>query len=134
MSVASHYMEWQVRASTIPYVRAFGEGVLNFILPAFTGLAEKANEIAEAEYQRLGSQPAPEDYGGDGSELAEAAQEKGQAVYDTMMALRQGTLNLVAAGPVPGFGQALADPCAGRALLSETLPAQPNSPPAAGGC
>jgi hypothetical protein len=111
MAVKGRYMAWRVRSSPAPYVKAYGDCVLRDVLPAFSKLVERANEVADAEYQRLGSMPVNEDSVGDMSAAAEAAEEKGQVFYNTMAALRQTTLNLFAAGMFHLVEQQLADLC-----------------------
>jgi hypothetical protein len=110
MPVTGLYMARRVRHSTVPYVSTYGQCVLQNVLPAFADLPEKASKIADAEFEHLGSQPATDDCDGM-SEPAEAAQEKGQAFYSTMLALRQTTLNLFAAGLFHLVEQQLADLC-----------------------
>jgi hypothetical protein len=104
-------MAWRLRISAIPYVRAYGECVLREVLPVFANLEVRADEIADAEFERLGAEPAGEECDGDMSAAAETAQDKGQAFYDTMFALRQTTLNLFAAGLFHLVEQQLADLC-----------------------
>lgn len=113
-------MAWRVRSSPAPYVKAYGECVLRDVLPAFSDLVKKADKVAHAEFQRLGSLPADENSNGDMSAAAEAAEEKGQVFYDTMVALRQSTLNLFAAGLFHLVEQQLADLCVDGAF--EVLP------------
>jgi len=111
MSVKGRYMAWRVRSSPAPYVKAYGECVRRDVLPAFSDLVKKAHKVARAEFQRLGSLPADENSSGDMSAAADAAEEKGQVFYDTMIALRQTTLNLFAAGLFHLLEQQLADLC-----------------------
>lgn len=111
MPVTGLYMARRVHHSAILYVSAFGQCVLRNILPAFADLSQRADEVASAEYQRLGSQPAGNDCDGDMSALAETAREKGQAFYEIMFAMRQTTLNLYAAGLFHLLEQQLADLC-----------------------
>ena len=98
MPVTGLYMAHRIRHLAIPYVKAYGQSVLEDVVPAFVNLSEKANAIAKAEFKRLGEQPAREDFDGDMSIAAETAQDKAQAFYDTMVAIRQTSLNLFAAG------------------------------------
>jgi hypothetical protein len=93
------------------YVKAYGECVLADVVPIFDTLSQRADEIADAEFKRLGSLPDGEDCDGDMGDLAEAAQDKGQVFYDTMIAIRQTTLNLFAAGLFHLLEQQLADLC-----------------------
>jgi len=111
MIVSGEYMAHRIRQSIIPYVKAYAQWVLEDILPTFSGLPEKANSIASAEFSRLGQRPASENFDGDMSVAAEVAQEKGQAFYDIMVSIRQGSLNLFGAGLFHLLEQQLADLC-----------------------
>ena len=111
MSVTGLYITHRVQHTAIPYVKTYGEVVLKDIVPAFANLSVRATAIADAEFQRLGHLPASGDCDGDMSVQAEAAQDKGQVFYDTMMGIRQSTLNLFAAGLFHLLEQKLADIC-----------------------
>lgn len=89
MAVNGDYMAWRVRAKVIPYVRAFGDCVLQQVMPAFFDLEKRADEFADNAFDRFGSEPAGEDFDGDMSVFAEQAEEEGQAFDETMVALRQ---------------------------------------------
>lgn len=113
-------MAHRVHHSAIPYQKAFGQYVIEDVVPVFSNLSDRANAIAELEFKRLGEQPAGEDCDGDMSVAAEAAQDKGQVFYDTMVAIRQTSLNLFAAGLFHMLEQQLADLCRDGAF--ETAP------------
>jgi len=110
MAVTGHYLAWQIR-SLVEYVRAFGECVLHDVMPAFGNLEKRAEEVANSEYERLGSEPVGEYGDDDMASAAEAAHEKGLAFYETLVALRQTTLNLFTAGLFHLLEQELADFC-----------------------
>lgn len=97
--------------AAIPYLKAFGEYVIEDVVPVFANLPERANAIADLEFKRLCEQPVGEDYDGDMSVVAEAAQSRGQVFYDTSVAIRQTSLNLFAAGLFHLLEQLLADLC-----------------------
>lgn len=118
MAVTGSYMTWHVR-SALAYVKAYGECVARNVMPVFADVGKKADEVANAEFERLGAQPATDDTACDMSVLAEAANEKGQAFYETMSALRQATLNLFAAGLFHLVEQQLADLCRDGAFTVE---------------
>jgi hypothetical protein len=101
----------RVRSTALRYVSAYGECVHRDIMPAFGNLEERADKLGAEEYERLGSQPADEDWDGDMSSLAEAAEDKAIAFYETMIALRQAVLNLFAVGLFHILEQQLADLC-----------------------
>lgn len=111
MSVTGLYMAHRVHHSAVPYMKAYGQCVLEDVVPAFANLSERADAIATSEFKRLGEQPAREDFDGDMSVAAEAAQDKSQAFYITMVAIRQTSLNLFAAGLFHLLEQQLADLC-----------------------
>ena len=52
----------------------------------FGNMEERADKIADEEFNRLGEQPANEDFDGDMSDIAEQATAHGQAFFDTMVA------------------------------------------------
>ena len=111
MPVTGLYMAHRVQHTTIPYVKAYGQAVLENVIPSFENLPQRADAIASAEFKRLGQHPAREDWDGDMSVAAEAAQTKGQAFYDTMTAIRQSSLNLFASGLFHLLEQQLVDLC-----------------------
>lgn len=90
------YMAWRVRTFLLPPVETYGPCVLNDILPSFENLDKRADEIGEKEYERLGSLPAYNE--ADMDTLAERAHDKGVTFYQTMMGMRQATVNLFSAG------------------------------------
>lgn len=109
MAITGAFVVWQAR-SAVDYVTAFCECVLCELIPAFGDVDKRANEVAEREYHRLGSQPVGE-YGDGMASAAEAAHDKGLAFYQTMTAVRQSVLNLFAAGLFHLIEQELADLC-----------------------
>src|SRR4051794_34955835 len=98
MAVEGLILAWRTRDSALTSVKVYGEFVLREILPNFFNLDIRANDIARAEYERIGSQPVIEDCDIDMASAAEAAQDKSQSFYDMMIMLRQSMLNLFAAG------------------------------------
>jgi hypothetical protein len=118
MSVTGGYMAWRTRASAVRHVTAYGDGVIGTLLPAFDDLERRANDVANVEFERLGSEP-PGEHCDDGMEAAaEAAEAKGQIFYETMAGLRQTTLNLFAAGLFHLLEQELADLCRDGAFVT----------------
>ena len=118
MSSTGAYLVGRVRIA-VKSVSAFAECVQASILPVFSGIEASATEIANAEWDRLGASSAGED---DMSEIADAAQEAGQEFYDNMMAVRQATLNLFAAGLFHLIEQQLASMCQDMATRSDKAP------------
>lgn len=111
MPVTGLYLNRKVRQSITPYVQAYRDCVLSDVAPVFANLSKRAEEIANAEFFRLGCRSVGEDFDGDMSVAAEAAQEKGQAFYDTMSSIQQATLNLFAAGLFHLLEQQLTELC-----------------------
>lgn len=111
MPVTGLYMSHRVLHEATPYLKAFGQYVMEDVEPIFENLAERANAIATLEFKRIGEQPAGEDCDGDMSVAAESAQDKGQIFYDTMVSIRQTSLNLFAAGLFHLLEQQLANLC-----------------------
>ena len=89
MPVTGLYMARRIHHSVIPYIKAFGQCVMEDVMPVFVNLSERANTIAILEFKRLGEQPAGEDCDDNMSVAAEAAQDRGQVFYNTMVAIRQ---------------------------------------------
>jgi hypothetical protein len=111
MAVDGYYVANRVRRSALEHVTAFGECVLKELVPVFDNIEERAEEVSNAEYGRLGSQPAYDDSRFDIGVAAEDAHEKGLAYYLTMTALRQAVLNLFAVGFFHLIEQEIADLC-----------------------
>jgi hypothetical protein len=117
MAVDGWYMEMRVWNSAVRYLSAYGECVHRDLLPVFANLEAKAEVVGEAEYNRLGSEPAGDNWDGDMATLAESAEEKAQAYYDTMAGLSQAVLNLFAVGLFHLLEQELADLCRDGAFI-----------------
>lgn len=79
-------------------VSALREAVAERLLPTFDALEAEADAAAEREYERLGRLPAGDGFGLDPADAAERAQEVGIEFYQRMTGVRQGMLNLAAAG------------------------------------
>jgi len=115
MAVTGRYISEQIRLQ-VTYVTAYSKCVLEDLLPAFGNMEERADKIADEEFNRLGEQPANEDFDGDMSDIAEQATAHGQAFFDTMVALQQTTINLFAAGLFHLVEQQLAEVCHDRSF------------------
>ena len=118
MAVSGHYLAMRARRSARAHVRAFGECVFHDVLPSLTNLEKRAEEVADAEYARLGSQPADEYCSYDMADAAEDANEKGLAFYETMVGVRQAVLNLFTAGLFHLVEQELAELCSDASMLA----------------
>ena len=109
MAVHGSYIAWRIRQAVLPFVRVYGQWVEERIIPLTSQLTAMADAIESQAYQELMSQPAGEDYSGDGSEEAELAFDVGLSFYENITAMYQGTLNLFAAGLFHVIEQQLAD-------------------------
>lgn len=87
----SHYF----RRVFIREIRVFERAFISRVLPAFDGLEDEADALADEEYARLGSLPGDENV--DMGDLADDAQDVGLSHYLEQTAARQGMLNLATA-------------------------------------
>lgn len=97
MGVGGYYLAVRLANIMAPTVRAYGDCVRDYFLPVFDDLNTKAEKVANKAYDELMRQPVTEEMD-DPGDAAEAANERGQEFYDTMFAMRQGTLNMFTAG------------------------------------
>ena len=114
MPVGGSYLTFQLRTGALPFFRVYEESILKDVLSGFTNLEERADQVADAAFKRLGARTATDDSGDDLSREAEAAHEEGQAYYEAMAGLRQATINLLAAGLFHLLEQQLAKLCYDR--------------------
>jgi hypothetical protein len=91
-------MAWQIRHSVLPFVRVYGQWVDERIIPLASQLTAMADAVQKQAYDEIMSQPAGEDYSGDGSDEFEHAFDVGLSFYENISDMHQGTLNLFAAG------------------------------------
>ena len=82
----------------VPQIEAFQTNAFERVDAAFRGIEAEADARAEAEFERLGSLPADPDSWTDMGDLADLATEHGIAYYETMAAIRQSVVNLLAVG------------------------------------
>jgi hypothetical protein len=88
----------------------YRECVFREVLPAFANLSVRAERVADEYFNRIEAGPA-DDESVDMADVAEDAEERGQAFYETMGAVRHTMLNLLAAGLFHVVEQQLADSC-----------------------
>lgn len=119
MAVAGSYIAWRARTVALPHLRAYGDCAREQVVPLFGDIGEKADEVAQAEYERLGSRTVGEDFAVDMGDLAERAQNVGLTYYETMVGVRQSVLNLLAVGLFHLIEQELADLCRDGAFCVE---------------
>jgi hypothetical protein len=111
MAVTGLYLALQIEGRIIGPVLAFSECIFRDVLPPFANLDKRALQLAEEYYNRIGSQPAGEYQEVDMADVAEAAHDHSLAWYQTMVAVRQAMLNLLAAGLFHLAEQQLGDSC-----------------------
>jgi hypothetical protein len=102
-----HFWSRHFRQGFIPQVNAFCDAVINRVLPTFAGIAKEADDVAQAEYQRVGSLSATESEILDMADIAERAQEAGLVYYEALEGVRQSLTNLAAAALYHMFEQQL---------------------------
>ena len=90
------YLQMRVNHLTGP-ITAFRECIFRDVLPAFSNIDERARQVADEYFHRIGSQPAG-DYELDMSNIAEAVQDHSFDWWQMMNSLQQTMLNLLAAG------------------------------------
>ncbi len=112
------WVAYNIPTLYLPPVEAYRAAALTKILPVFDDLEQEADAVAEAEFERLCAQPATPDFHGDLSDLAERATEHGYEHGETMFAIRQSVLNLLAAGLFHLFEQQQ------KGLFRQTVAAQ----------
>ena len=94
---AGFWATW-FRENHVPLIEAFQTNAFEKVDSAFSGIEEEADARAEVEFERLESLPADPDSWTDMGDLAELATEHGMAYYETMAAVRQSVVNLLAVG------------------------------------
>jgi hypothetical protein len=93
----------------LPFIRVYGQWVEEHIIPMSDQLEKMANTVEQEAYDKIMSQPAGDDYMGDGSDEAEAAHDIGLSFYEDITKMYQATLNLFSAGLFHVTEQQLAD-------------------------
>lgn len=111
MGVSGSYIAFQLRVRALPFFRVYKESILTDVLAGFVNLEQRADDVADAAFTRLGSRPAADAFDGDLSQAAEAAREEGQLYYEAMCGLRQAMINLLSAGLFHLLEQQLANLC-----------------------
>lgn len=105
------YVARSVRALVLPFVRNYVDVIRNDLLPAFGDLEAKADAVAAARFEQLGSRVTGDECVTDMGDFAEDAEEAGITFYITMTNLRQASLNLYAVGLFHLMEQQLASVC-----------------------
>lgn len=102
-----HFWSYHFQAVFVPQINAFCDAIINRLLPAFADVDKEADEVAQTEYERLGSLPADEYGAWDMGDVAEQALEAGLAYYQALEGVRQSVMNLAAAALYHMFEQQL---------------------------
>ncbi len=89
-------------------ISAWRTAVIERLLPTFENLADEADAVADAEFNRLGQSRVSEDSYLQMDVAADLAHDKGLAHYERMDGVRQGLLNLATAGVHHLFEQQVA--------------------------
>ena len=69
------HFDYSNRAWALGQLKAYVQGVQNKLIASFENIEEEAEAFAEAEYERMGSQPGCED-GPDLADIAETAHDR----------------------------------------------------------
>lgn len=85
------------RAFALGQHKVFVQGVENHMIAVFQNIEQEGEDFIEQEYNRLCSAPGWED-GPDCAELAELAQDRGQAYFDNLLFVKGQMMNLATAG------------------------------------
>jgi len=96
--VTGGYLASQIRQWRIRPIIAFREYIFRDVVPQFSKLNERADQIGNEYYEDAVHQPAGEDCDGDLSAFAGDAHDHALSWYEMMRSLRQTMLNLLAAG------------------------------------
>jgi hypothetical protein len=96
--MTGEYLAWQIRHRAIGPISAFREYVFHNVVPHFSGLDQRADQIVNEYYEHAVSQPDDEDFDGYLSNFAEDARDHALNWYEMMRSMRQTMLNLLAAG------------------------------------
>lgn len=108
MSYPGSYMALQINRRFVVPLQLFSRCIFNDVLPSFANLDRRADEEANEYFRRIGAQAG--EYV-DQADIADDAQEHSISWYQTMSALRQAILNLMASGLYHLFEQQLAESC-----------------------
>lgn len=100
-----HFWNRYFQEVFVPQIDAFCDVINNRLLPTFLDINKEADEVAQAEYERLGSLPADEYTVWDMGDIAEQAMEAGLSHYQILEEVRQSILNLAAAALYHMFEQ-----------------------------
>lgn len=102
-----HFWSCYFQEVFVSQINAFCDVIINRLLPTFVDVDKEADEVAQAEYERLGSLPAGEYTAWDMGDIAEQALEAGLSHYQALEGVRQSVLNLAAAALYHMFEQQL---------------------------
>ena len=113
-----NYLEGQVNYRSGP-ITAFRKYIFRDVLPAFDNLDQRADQVAEDYYNRIGAEPAFNNEYVDIGDIADAAQDHSLSWYEMMTSVRQTMRNLLAAGLFHLVEQQLAVLCRDAGFMVE---------------
>jgi hypothetical protein len=105
--LAGYYLSRKIHDLILPPIPVYREAVLRSVIPAFEGIDAEVEAFAQSEYERLCAQSVADD--DESATLAEIAQDNSIAFGQTLYGVRQGILNLCAAGLFHLLEQQLAE-------------------------
>ncbi len=109
MAITGSYIAGRIVWVVFPSINTYGQWVEERVIPLASQLEQIAKKYQQETYDHLMSQPAGEDYCGDGSDEAEYAVDAGISFYENITAMFQGTLNLFTVGLFHVVEQQLSD-------------------------
>ena len=98
MPIYGNHLAWYFGTFAVPCFRAYRDHILADVLSGYANINDRAERVADEAYEQMQSRPCGESFGGDASEDAEVASERGVLYYEMMTGMRQATINLHAAG------------------------------------
>jgi hypothetical protein len=99
-----HWARRTIRGAFVPEIEAYVDALARRLLPTFAAISEEADKVESDAYERLSSR-ASED--ADPADLAQQAFDESLEYYMRMDDLKQGIINLFAAGLYHAFVQQL---------------------------
>jgi hypothetical protein len=96
MAVNKYTFRWMYSHDFRTTVDYFANTLTKKIIPGFENISEEANEVEQEAFDRLGENVDPERY--DPADYVDAARDAGISFYIMADRMRQGVINLFAAG------------------------------------
>lgn len=89
-----HFWSYHFQEVFVPQINTFCDAIVGRLLPTFADVEKEADEVAQAEYKRLGSLSDDEYTARDMGDAAEQALEAGLTYYQALEDIRQSLMNL----------------------------------------